>query len=432
MDINASTTNRLGWMVVLVLFAGSVNNYLDRAVLGVVMPQIRHDLGLSNTAYGFAVNAFLLLYMLFYILGGRLADAIGCRRAFLITITFWSLASMAHALARGFWSLCFFRAMLGVGEGPFYPAAIRGISEWFRPDNRAKAVGLLICGVSIGSLITPPVVAWITARYGWRASFVVTGASGFLLALVWLFLHRIIKMTLGTSDPAPAHRETSSDVAEESDLSPGEVLRRLKYWLILLARATTDAAWLFYIFWIPGYYQVVRGFTLAEVGSLLWIPFFFADVGALGGAWASSGLIRRGFGLDRSRKTVLVVSGLLGVVGGAAYYAASDAVSLACVSLALLGHFSWASNIHTVISEITPVRHVGVLYGITGAAGTFLGAVTQPLAGHAIDAVGYQIPFLGCSALYGLAIVLLLSSGKIERIRRAPARAEAAARPEPA
>jgi len=418
-SVSPSTTNRLGWMVVLVLFAGSVNNYLDRAILGVVIPQIQKDLSLTNADYGLALNAFLILYMVFYIIGGRLADWLGCRRVFFITVIFWSTASMLHALVRGLASLCFFRALLGAGEGTFYPTAIRGVSEWFRPDNRAKAVGLLMCGITIGSLLTPPTVAWITLRYGWRASFLLTGASGFVLAFVWIYLHRIIRQTFASSDPAPADLiETQSQEMGQEDLSLKEALKHRKYWFVLAARAMTDAAWFFYLFWIPSYFQVVRGFDLAMVGRFLWIPFLFADIGALAGAWVSSGLIQRGISLDLSRKWVLVISALLALCGVGAYYVRVHSLAIAFVSLALFGHFSWASNIHTVITEISPKRSLAMLYGITGASGTFLGAITQPLVGRVIDKAGYEIPFVGASMFYALAIVLLLSAGKIERMKR--------------
>jgi MFS transporter, ACS family, aldohexuronate transporter len=406
-------------MVVLVLFAGSVNNYLDRAILSVVMPQVRKDLSLTNADYGLALNAFLILYMVFYVLGGRLSDRLGCRRMFLIALIFWSTASTLHALVRGLASLCLFRALLGAGEGGFYPTAIRGVSEWFRPENRAKAVGLLMCGISIGSLLTPPIVAWIALHYGWRASFLLTGASGFLLAVVWVYLHRVIKETFAIADPAPAERiGPQSEEIDEEDLTATEALKRRKYWFVLLARAMTDASWFFYLFWIPGYFQVVRGFDLARVGRLLWIPFFFADIGALVGAWVSSGLIRRGLSLNLSRKIVLVCSAAIAGCGAGAYYVPVHSLAIAFVSLALFGHFSWATNIHTAITEISPKRSLAMLYGITGAVGTFLGAVTQPLAGRIIDQRGYEMPFLAASFLYLLAIALLLSAGKLERMRR--------------
>ena len=419
MSAPSSQQTRFAWMVVLVLFLGSMVNYMDRTVLGVVMPQIRRDLSLSNADYGLAVNAFLVMYAVFYILGGRLADWLGCRRMFVLTLIFWSIASMLHAAARGLRSLCLLRALLGTGEGGYYPTAIRGAADWFPPENRAKAVGVLLCGVSAGALVTPPIVAWITLHYGWRMSFIVTGALGSLLVPPWLLLHRRIRRVYGKPDPAPAHALAEHPGSATTDEpSVPEVLRRRKYWCILAARAMTDSAWYFYLFWMPGYFQEVRGFDLKMVGLLLWIPYFMADLGALSGAWTSSALIKRGFSVDRGRKCVLLPSAFLSMFGGLTYFVAGPYVALAVVSLALFSHQSWSSNLHTAITEIAPPKHVAVLYGMTGAAGTLMGALTQPVIGRVIDAAGYAPAFIYAGATYAVAAALLLSAGKIERIRR--------------
>lgn len=422
MPVSASRQDRFAWLVVLFLFLGSVINYMDRTVLGVVMPQVRRDLSLTNAEYGLAVNAFLVLYMIFYVLGGIVADRLGCRRAFLVTISFWSVAAMLHVLARGLRSLCFFRALLGMGEGGYYPTAMRGAAEWFPPRDRAKAVGLILCGLSLGTLLTVPLVAWITIHHGWRASFLVTGALGFSLIPPWLWLHRKIRRAYGQADPAPVLESgETEDGASEAEISLPEALRRRKYWCVLTARALTDAAGYFYLFWMPGYFQEVRGYSLRMVGALLWIPYLAADVGALSGAWISSMLIRRGLSVDRSRKLILLPAALLGMVGGLAYFVAGPYTALAMISVALLRHQAWASNLHTVITEISPPKHVAVLYGITGSAGTLMGAITQPLIGRFVDLGGYGAPFVAASSVWVLAAGVLLAGGRIERMRRRPA-----------
>jgi len=424
MKVEPRRQTRFAWAVILFLFVGSVLNYMDRALLGVVMPQVRKDLSLSNADYGLALNAFLILYMVFYVLGGRLADRLGCRRTFSITLVFWSVACVLHSFAQGLRSLSFFRALLGMGQGGFYPTAIRGAAEWLPPQDRAKAVGLFLCGISVGTLITPPLVAWITVFYGWRAAFAAIGAAGFLLLPPWLFLHGRIRNAYGAPDPEPAFApEELSQPA--GGASVADVFRSRKYWCFLAARSFSDAAWYFYLFWMPAYFQDARGFSLEMAGKLLWIPFFCADIGALGGAWASSALIRRGFSVNSGRKTLLIPSALLCVSGGLAPFVPAPVAALALVSLTLLGHQSWSSNIHTAITEIAPRTGVAVLYGMTGAAGTLMGAIAQPLIGHTVDVAGYTPGFVGAGAVYLAALVLLLAAGRIEPIRR-PARAAAA------
>ena len=419
MSNNLDQQSRFAWLIVFLLFAGSVLNYMDRSLVSVIMPQVRRDLALTNADFGLAVNAFLVMYAAFYILGGRIADRLGYRGAFALTVAFWSIACMAHALVQGLRSLALCRAILGMGEGGFYPAAMRGAAQWFPPESRAKAVGIILSALCVGSLLTPPLVAWITIHYGWRASFLVIGALGLLLLPPWLLLHRHIHRVCGAGDPTLSEkRERETGASAEDELSLSEVLKTRKYWCVLAARASADAAWYFYLFWIPGYFQDVRRFDLATVGRFLWIPFFCAGVGALTGAWASSALIRRGLGLDRSRKTILFASLSLCVVGASACFAPTAYLALALVSLALFGHQSYGSNIHTVITEITPPRHVAVLYGITGAAGTLLGAAAQLAIGPVIDLFGYKPAFVWAGGMAVLAAIFLLAAGTIERIRR--------------
>lgn len=395
--------SRHAWLVVAVLFAGSVLNYVDRSVLGVVKPRLQQDLALSNTEYGWAVNSFLVTYSVLYILGGRLADRFGYRRMFPINVAFWSISCMLHSLARGLVSLCLFRGMLGVGEGGFYPLAIRGASELFDPGRRAKAVGVLMCGLSVGALITPPVVAWITHHYGWRAAFLATGAVCLLLVPVWQLLHR--------HAPPPAPRQAP---ARHSGLA--RVLTHRKYLCILMARSVTDAVWLFYLFWMPGYFQERRGFDLRDVGTLLWIPFLCADLGALAGGWTSSELIRSGWSVDRSRKTVLFAAAGLGLLGALTPWTAHAGLAIACVGAVLFGQLAWTSNVHTAITEIAPKEHVAVLYGVTGAAGNGLGALAQPLIGWVVDSYGYNPAFVFAGMTYLAAMAFIAAMGKIEPI----------------
>ena len=150
---------------------------------------------------------------------------------------------------------------------------------------------------------------------------------------------------------------------------------------------------------------------------LLWIFYFAADAGALGGAWFSSALIRRGWGVDRARKTVLVAAAVLAASGGLSCFLPVPALAMALISVALFGHQAWSTNIHTAITEVSPGRLVAVLYGITGAAGTLAGAVSQPAIGRLVDVFGYVPPFLGAGAAYLVAAALLLAAGRIERIR---------------
>jgi len=419
MSNKAAWQNSIPRLIVLLLFAGSMINYVDRSVLGVVMPQVRRDLSLTNTDYGLVIHAFLVMYAIFYILGGRIADRLGYRRTFTLTIVFWSIATMALSLAQGLRSLFFCQAMLGMGEGSYYPTAMRGAAGLFPPASRVKAVGTILSAISLGMLITPPLVVWTTLHYGWRAAFLLIGALGLLLVPPWLWVHGQIPRTEGTPDPAPVVASGSAaGIPAEPEATLGEVLKTRKYWCVLAARACADAAWYFYLFWIPGYFQEARGLSLAGVGRILWVAYFCAFLGPFAGAAASSALIRKGWGVYRSPKTVMLVFASLCAFSAAAGFAPNTSLAMALVSLALLSHQAMSTNLHTVITEISPPRHVAILYGMTGAAGTFIGAASQLVIGPIIDRHGYQPAFVWVAGMYVLAAGLLVSAGVLEPIRR--------------
>jgi ACS family hexuronate transporter-like MFS transporter len=406
-------------LIVLLLVAGSMLNYLDRSVLGVVMPAVRRDLSLTNRDYGLAIHAFLLMYAVFYILGGRIADRLGYRRTFTLAIIFWSLSTMAHAFVQGLRSLFFCEALSGMGEGSYYPAAMRGAAGLFPPASRAKAVGAILSAISVGMLLAPPLVAGTTLHFGWRTTFLMIGSLGFLLVPPWLWVHRRLNRVEAKSGSAPAEQPTdAAGLPAGQEVTLGDVLRSRKYWCVLAARACGDTAWYFYIFWIPGYFQENRGLSLAWVGRLLWIPYLFSFIGALAGAAASSALIRKGWSLHRGRLACLLVSAFIAVFGASAGFAPTTRWALALVSLALFAHQSWSTNLHTVITEISPPQHIAILYGITGASGTLIGAASQLVIGPLIDLHGYKPAFVGAGALYVLAVTLLLSAGALEPIQR--------------
>jgi ACS family hexuronate transporter-like MFS transporter len=106
----------------------------------------------------------------------------------------------------------------------------------------------------------------------------VTGACGLVLIPPWLQLHRRIRRIYGTADPSPA---LNHGVQQVQAVGLARVLRTRKFACSLAARSCSDAAWYFYLFWMPGYFQEARGMRLASVGQILWIPYLAAGLGAL-------------------------------------------------------------------------------------------------------------------------------------------------------
>ena len=188
-----SASTRVGnfrWVICALLLFGVTKNYMDRQLLGVLKTTLQHDFGWNDIQYGHLVSYFQIAYAAGMLLVGRLIDRFGTRAGYALAMTFWSLASMAHAAAGSFVSFAAARSALGFGEAGVFPASIKSVAEWFPKKERAFATGIFNAGTSIGAIVTPLIAPWMAARWGWRSTFLFTGALGFVWLIFWLLLYR--------------------------------------------------------------------------------------------------------------------------------------------------------------------------------------------------------------------------------------------------
>jgi len=178
------------WAVVGLLFFAVTVNYIDRAVLGVLKPLLDTELGWTQKDYGWIVTAFQASYAAGYLLSGRLFDRIGVRAGFLLAVTLWSLAAVAHAAARSVVSFSVARSCLGLAQGGCFPGAIKAVTDWFPRQQRAFATGLFNTGSNVGAITCPLVVPWLAVNWGWQGAFVATGAVGFVWVMGWAWLYQ--------------------------------------------------------------------------------------------------------------------------------------------------------------------------------------------------------------------------------------------------
>lgn len=413
-------------------FLATVISYIDRQALSVNAPFVRDELRLSNLQYSQLVTAFLVAYTIGQSLTGRLVDAVGTRIGFMLSMAWWSVAGMLHAVARGFGDLALYRFLLGLGEAGSWPASMRGTSQWFPLRERSLAVGLFGSGTAIGAVVSPPLVAAISLAFGWRVSFLVTGALGFLWLAVWWWLYDRPE-THPRLDRQERERILSERAVEENaGAGMLDLLRHRKPWGVVLGRFFVDPAWWFYVFWLPNYLKNERGFDLEAIALFAWIPFLAADVGNLFGGWLSGRLLLSGASLTRARKTVLL-AGALGTLSGVP--AASVAGASSCIALISLATFSfglWTTNAMTLNADVVPHAAVGRMTGLSGTGSGIGGILFTPLTGWLVDRFSYEPVFLlvGILPLVGY-LALTVLTGEIQPIRlRVPQELPQAADPE--
>jgi ACS family hexuronate transporter-like MFS transporter len=402
------------WWVAGLLALATALNYLDRQSFPVVVGEIKKTIPISDEQYGQLTSLFLFAYAIMYAGGGRIMDWLGTRVGYAVMIVWWSAANFCTGLVSSVFGLGTFRFLLGMGEGGGFPGSGKAVAEWFPPKERAMAFGIFNTGSAIGAVIAPPLMAFIVHMLGWRWVFFITGAIGFVWAVIWLkFYQPPSKSRFVSNEEREFILSSQTATAPAASAQPGASIRWRDLFTyrqvlgLMGAKFLTDSAWYFFIFWLPKYLGDVRNLNIKQIGYFAWIPFAFAGLGSLSGGWLSSYLIRRNVSLDHARKIALGFSALL---LPASLFIVASPLSLAIVffSLAMFAHQFWSANVQTLPADIFPSRVVGSVEGLLGSAGAFGGMLFGLLVGQLIGDHGYGPAFIIAGVLHPIGFLLIL------------------------
>ncbi|SPE29158.1 Major facilitator superfamily MFS_1 [Candidatus Sulfopaludibacter sp. SbA6] len=409
----------LRWWIAGLIFLATLINFVNRLTVSVLAPVITEQLRLSNTEFASITTSFLIAYTLSQSLSGKLYDRIGTKRGFTVSIVVWSLASMAHALARGLTGLNCCRFVLGLGEAGNWPGAAKVIAEWFPVRQRALGMGIFNSGASIGSVVAPPLIVALNALFGWQATFLAVGVIGFGWLALWLWFYDTPERHPRITAEELALIQKDRENAKGARTIPWrELLRHREVWAIVISRFFADPVWWLYITWLPLYLYKVHGFSLKQIGLFAWLPYVAADAGSLCGGWASGFLIGRGWTVNRARKTVIVAGMLMTSAGILAAVAENAMAALALIAVVLFGFQSWIDNVQTLPSDWFPERAVGSVTGM-GGTGAGIGAIlfTQT-TGFVVDRFHSYTPILAAAGLLPVlgTLALFVLGGPIRRV----------------
>ena len=301
----------LRWYICGLLFFATTINYIDRQVLGLLKPVLEKDLGWREADYGWIVFAFQFAYALMMPFAGRLIDKLGTRLGYLLAVVVWSIAAMAHSLARDALQFGLARFALGFGESANFPAAIKTVADWFPQGERALATGIFNSGANIGAVVAPLVVPYLAVHYGWRSAFIFTGAVGFVWVLLWLWLYHKPKEHPRLSAEELTLIQAGDKACETAQRIPySQLLTSRAAWAFCAGKFLTDPVWWFYLFWLPGFLNRSYGIDLSNLGLPLVVVYQASTIGSIGGGWISSALLNRGWKLNAARKTAMLICAL--------------------------------------------------------------------------------------------------------------------------
>jgi ACS family hexuronate transporter-like MFS transporter len=420
--MNEETTRvgRYRWSICALLFCVITINYVDRQVIGVLKPVIEKDMGWSEVDYGNIVTAFQASYGIGLLVVGRWLDRVGTRKGMAFAIALWSLAAAFHSVARSVLAFILARAALGLAESAAYPGAVKSVAEWFPRKERALGVGILNSGANVGVLLTPIAGIMVAGIWGWRAAFLVTGLLGLAVLVAWLRMYRLPEDHPHIAAPERAHIAQDGEDAAGQPLGWAAALRQRQAWYFICGKFFTDPVWYLFLFWLPDFLSKTQhmdlfpkgqGSVFSTIGPALIGVYLLADVGSIAGGWLSSHLIKRGWSVNRARKTTLFLAALCALPLVAITSIPNTAVVVLLIGLGTAGHQAFSSNIFAMISDLYPRRAVATVAGMGGAAGAVSGILIAQATGWTLQLTGSYTPILlyaGVAYLLAFAVIHLL------------------------
>jgi ACS family hexuronate transporter-like MFS transporter len=437
---------RYRWSICLLIFFATTVNYLDRQVLSYLAPDLSKEFGWTNSDYGNITAAFTFFYAISMLFAGRVIDKLGTKAGYIIAIVIWSLGAIMHAysiqlgevtntvlalvgIAAVPVSIAGFvisRAVLALGEAGNFPAAIRATAEYFPKKERSLATGIFNSGATVGAILAPLTVPWISSHWGWQSTFLIIGAIGFLWIGFWQVFyappHKQKRLSKAEFDyinsDVDAQDVVTSDSAAEPKTSWFKLLGYRQTWAFAFGKFMTDGVWWFFLFWLPTYLNAQYGMSVSGTALPLMVLYGMTMIGSVTGGWFPTYFVRKGYSAFDARRRAMFVIALFPLVvllaqplGYISFW-----VPVLLIGVGASAHQAWSCNIFTTVSDMFPKKAVGSIVGIGGMAGGMGGVLVTKLGGWLFDYygalgqiyTGYAIMFGICAVAYLVALGVMI------------------------
>ncbi|MES3017690.1 MAG: MFS transporter [Bacteroidota bacterium] len=411
------------WIIVTLLFTGTVINYLDRQVIGLLKPTLEVEFNWSETDFGTLMSAFSFAYAIGLLISGKFIDKVGTKIGYSVAVVVWSIAGMLHAVARSVTGFGIARASLGIGEAGNFPAAVKAVSEWFPRKERALATGIFNSGTAVGSVVALILVPVIMQSYGWKGVFVITGAMGFIWLAFWLVLYEIPsrqkRLTKEELSYIEGDKEDQSGTQVTGKNSPSwyKLFSLRQTWAVITGKLLIDPIFWFFGIWLPSYFSAAFNLNLKVISPELMTIYAATTIGSIAGGYFSSLLIKNGWPTLKARKGVLLLVAVLELVImiAIANFVTDKWVAVGLIAIAVAVHQAWATNVFTMASDMFPKEVVSSVVGIAGMSGAVGGILFPLLVGKILDVYksggnltgGYNVIFTICGVTYLVAWVII-------------------------
>ncbi|TYA89222.1 MFS transporter [Seonamhaeicola marinus] len=417
-------STRKRYNILLLIFITVIINYLDRSNISIAAVFLRKDLGLDTVQMGYIFSAFGITYALLQIPGGIVADKVMSRILYAFIMVFWSIATLLQGLTNSFLVMLGLRAGIGVFEAPSYPINNLVVSRWFPERERASAIAVYTSGQFLGLAFLTPVLVWIQDSFGWRGLFIISGIIGLIWAGIWYAFYRDPKKHKTVSKSELEYIEKGGGISIEKSKGKekftwndfAEAFKYRKLWGVYIGQFCLGAITIFFLTWFPTYLVEFRGLDFLKSGFLASFPFLAAFFGILLSGFVSDALLKKGYSVEVSRKSPVIIGMLLSTCIIGANYTNDTFFIILFLSIAFLGT-GFASITWVFISLMAPKKNMGLVGGVFNFIGGLSGIVIPASIGHLVKDGDFSpaLMLIGALALVGFFCYTFVI-GKVERI----------------
>lgn len=402
------------WIIVVILFAITITNYIDRASMSYAIDRMAQTLHFNDNEMGLILGAFGLGYLITTFLGGIAADHWGARRVLGVALIGWSLAMLLTGFTVGLTMALIARALLGVAEGPNFPTMTRAIGDWLPREERASAFSFSLMAVPIALAIGGPIISQLIIHTSWRVTFFILSGLGLILTPIWWILFRDVPTQSKHVSKSECAKINASDEKENIEIN-----NTREIWVFLLTNPTLLVNyWAFFVFgyylfffmgWLPTFLEQHYHMTLKTVGLFSVLPWGLSALFMWMAGKYSDRVLQKTDSYRASRSHFIWISQLLAAlcILPVVFFDNID-VSLIFISLAVAFSMSANAMYYAVNVDIIKQR-AGTALGIMDACFAIAGFLAPVLTGWLVSTTGqFMSAFLLLAILAFSSVILVL------------------------
>ena len=384
------------WLLVGLLWVVAFLNYVDRQVIFSLLPLVEKEFRLTGAQLGFLSTVFLWVYGLASPFAGYLGDRFGRVRMIVVSLLIWSVVTWATGHARSYGELVAARALMGLSEACYLPAALALIADYHGDRTRSLATGLHQSGLYTGIVMGGVGGGWLGETYGWRSPFTLLGAAGvaYFALLAWGLRRSARPATAGSA------LNLAGSLSKLSGLHG--------FWRVTLVFSAVGLAnWLVYT-WLPLYLYERFGMTLTSAG---FSATFYIQAASFAGILIG-GLAADYWGTRRLKGRIWVQSAGLAAAAPFLFLigvANSQALLIVALLMFGMGRGIYDSNAMPVLCQIAPAQFRSTGYGVFNFVSCMVGGITVVTAGYLKSVIGLGLAFQVAAAVLIAAALILLT-----------------------